>query len=749
MRIRIKKAVCICVLFICTFVLAVQFDNSKDVSATAIGVVNVSGYLNVRVGPGTSYDLLKSGGTGVTLSEGQRITITAKNGDWYHVKFNQNGKALKGYVLKKYVKVQMGEVCTNVAATVAQDSLKLRAEASDDSAFIKSNKTEIILEKETKVKIKNEKTVDNQKWYYVLCTYSSKSYRGYVKAESLTVLYDKEIPGIWQNAKKGTLCAEAGGNAVKSGNTTVTLNKGKQFNITSETNVSGERYFYVKLRFNDKTVKGYLPAKYVKFQIVKVENSNTPAETEAPASTEGPSETGEPDKTSEPASSDVPSETTEPNNTQEPVATPTPAPLTDEEFKKKLENEGFPESYIEPLMRLHAQYPNWEFKAFITGLKWDTVINKESVVGLNLLSNNKSYDWKSTEKGAYDWTTDKYIPYDGSTWVTASKKAVKYYMDPRNFLDERGIFMFELLEYISSTQSQEGVEKILKNTPMYNTKFSYPNSDGNDVSIKYSKAFIKAAETSKVSPYHLASRVKQEVVIGPELMSSSVSGKVKGYEGIYNFYNIGAYNSTEAGGAIANGLKWASSGDTYNRPWDNIYKSIVGGAQYIGKNYINVGQNTLYLEKFNVTAKNRYEHQYMANVEAPNSEATKTVSAYGVIDSDMSITFSIPVYEDMPESPCEVPSGGKNPNNYLKTLYVQNHPFTSKFKLGDDGSKTYKLTVDKSVESIKICATKVSTYSTVTGKGSKTLKDGVNTFTVKVTSESGSSRKYKIQVTRQ
>lgn len=46
----------------------------------------------------------------------------------------------------------------------------------------------------------------------------------------------------------------------------------------------------------------------------------------------------------------------------------------------------------------------------------------ESKVGLNLLSVNKSYAWKSTASKAYNWKTDKYIPYDGSTWVTASKR---------------------------------------------------------------------------------------------------------------------------------------------------------------------------------------------------------------------------------------------------------------------------------------------------------------------------------------
>ena len=78
--------------------------------------------------------------------------------------------------------------------------------------------------------------------------------------------------------------------------------------------------------------------------------------------------------------------------------------------------------------------------------------------------------------------------------------------------------------------------------------------------------------------------------------------------GYYNFYNIGAYNSTAAGGAIANGLKYAKNGSTNATlnsnsliPWTNRYRAIVGGAYIIGNSYISKGQNTIYLQKFNVT----------------------------------------------------------------------------------------------------------------------------------------------------
>lgn len=743
-----KRLVYVCITAVLILVFAGYFNNKNKVHAEAVGVVNVSGYLNVRKGPGTSYALLKSGGTGITLTNGQKVSITAKSGNWYNVSFKLNGKNHKGYVMGSYIKVQGGSVCTSVTASVNGGDLQLMEQASATGPCVQAGtgESDVIIPDGSEVTLMDETTKDGQKWYYILYNYEDEAYEGYVKAESLKISYGKGIPGIWEGSAKTPLYKNAGkSTVVKNAGKKVNVGIKKQFTIIKERTASKKRYFYIKVRAGKKTVYGYLPASSARFQIVQTEQDSPAEATEIPLSEE-PDTTEEPEATEGPEATETPAAAS-----PGPAATKLPAPaepMTDDEFKKKLQDDGFPDSYIKPLMELHGKFPYWEFEVFNTGLKWATVIKKESVVGVNLLSVNKSYDWKSTEEGAYDWKTDKYIPHDGSTWVAASEKAVKYYMDPRNFLDERGIFQFESLEYRSEAQTQDGVEKILNNTPMRDKKFTYTSASGGKSEIKYSEAFMKAAESSGVSPYHLASRVKQEVVISPTLMSTSVSGTVSGYEGIYNFYNIGAYSSTAAGGAVANGLKWASTGDTYNRPWNDRYKSITGGAEYIGKNYINAGQNTLYLEKFNVTSKNRYDHQYMTNVEAPNSEATKTVSAYGVIDQDMPIIFSIPVYNNMPDEPCEVPSGGKNPNNYLKTLYVKDYPFTSQFVLGDDGSKKYKLSVGKNVESIKICATKVSEYATISGTGNKELSEGVNTFTVKVTSESGDDRKYTIEVTR-
>jgi beta-N-acetylglucosaminidase len=109
---------------------------------------------------------------------------------------------------------------------------------------------------------------------------------------------------------------------------------------------------------------------------------------------------------------------------------------------------------------------------------------------------------------------------------------------------------------------------------------------------------------------------------------------------------------------MLNGLKWASAGKDYLRPWTDQYRSIVGGALYIGSGYINVGQNTVYLEKFNVTAKSRYTHQYMTNVAAASEEAANIKKAYaesGLLEKTP-LVFSIPVYKNMPKEPCAAPN---------------------------------------------------------------------------------------------
>jgi beta-N-acetylglucosaminidase len=414
---------------------------------------------------------------------------------------------------------------------------------------------------------------------------------------------------------------------------------------------------------------------------------------------------------------------------------------SDSDFEAYLTSQGFPESYKPQLRALHELYPNWIFKAVNTGLDWNTVVDNEiNKAGQikNLVqgtSVSPHYNWRSTTVG-YNIKTDTWSSYDGSNWFAASDELVTYYLDPRVYLYERFIFAFETLAYDSS-QTKTGVESILAGTFMYNTKPS-------GYSYTYSDLIMKAGKAAGISPYHIASRIKQEV--GTSL-SYVTNGKHDVYPGIYNFYNIGGYDSA-TGNAVTNALKWAATGTTYGRPWNNVYKSIYGGAQYIGNNYILKNQNTLYTEKFNVTnTANLYSHQYMSNVQAVSSEASKVYNAYaGAGTLNDTITFCIPVYNNMPDTMVSKPEDSGNPNNYLKSLSVSGYSLTPTFDV--NSTKKYSLIVPDSVSSIEISASPVSSSATVSGTGTVSLSKGTNTVKISVTAQNGNKRTYKLTIVR-
>lgn len=137
---------------------------------------------------------------------------------------------------------------------------------------------------------------------------------------------------------------------------------------------------------------------------------------------------------------------------------------TDSDFEAYLNSQGFPESYKDGLRQLHAQYPNWVFRSLKTGLDWNTVIENESLPPRNLVSSGSVSSWKSVESGAYNWDNSTWTGFDGSNWVAASDGIIRYYMDPRNFLDETYIFQFLSQEYNGSTQTRQGLETLVKDS---------------------------------------------------------------------------------------------------------------------------------------------------------------------------------------------------------------------------------------------------------------------------------------------
>lgn len=416
-----------------------------------------------------------------------------------------------------------------------------------------------------------------------------------------------------------------------------------------------------------------------------------------------------------------------------------PGYSSDQDFEKYLTSQGFPESYKEGLRKLHAKYPKWVFVADHTGKTWNEVVEAENKLGRSLIYGSAMSSWKSTVDGAYNWETGVWHEYDSGGWVQASSELVQYALDPRNFLNETNVFMFESLAFNSSIHSQSGVSNVISGTFMQS---SGHDLGYNGTSYNYASGLMLAGSNSGVSPYHLATRIIQEQ--GSQGTGSSISGTVSGYSGIYNYYNQGAYKTASAG-AIENGLIFSSRTDAATlRPWNTRMKSIIGGAIYIGSQYINRGQNTIYYEKFDLVSP--YWHQYMTNILAARSESQTASKAYSdTAKQNTALIFKIPVYNNMPASACAIPSGDGSPNNRLNSLSVDGYGITPSFQMN---TTSYDVIVPYNTSSVRINAGTVDGNARVDGAGTHNLQVGSNQIKVTVTAQNGSKKVYSLNVVR-
>lgn len=412
---------------------------------------------------------------------------------------------------------------------------------------------------------------------------------------------------------------------------------------------------------------------------------------------------------------------------------------SDADFESYMTKQGFPESYKPYLRTLHEQHPKWIFTAQKLGVDWNTALKEECVVGRNLVHSSALASWKSMEKGAYDFNGGYWYGLDGS-WVAASKEIIMYYMDPRNFLNDTYIFMFENQSYDPSYQTESGVKTILADTFMSGS-YTCPDTKKK---YTYSQTFMDAAKKSGVSPYHLASRCRNEQGVNGAPQSL---GTVKGYENYFNFFDIQAY-ATSTMTAAEMGCKYAkTTNPTYLLPWTNQYKSIVGGSIFLGTGYITKGQDTLYLQKFDMVdgGNGLYYHQYMTCVFGQANEAISLKNAYSQDILNSAMEFKIPVYNNMPDKLCPKPTSSGDNNNYLNSLSVSGTSISPKF---DKFTTSYTATVKAEISSVTVNANPLGKSAKVSGKGKVSLKTGENTIKVTCTAASGVKRTYTIKITR-
>ena len=394
---------------------------------------------------------------------------------------------------------------------------------------------------------------------------------------------------------------------------------------------------------------------------------------------------------------------------------------TDKTFEEQIAE--FPESYRPFLRQLHAVYPNWKFYADNIPMTLDEAVQLE--ITRKLVQNTSSKSWLSMGLGAYDWNTGKWVPQD-TNWYVASREVIKYYMDPRNFLNASYIYSYMQLNYDPSRQNEEGVKSIIKGT-FLEKKYSDPKDTAYGGS--YSKVIMAAAQSSGVNPYVLAATIIQEQ--GVNGTSSLISGNYKGYEGYYNFFNVNASGSTTAQ-KIINGLSYAKT-----KGWNTRSAAIIGGAAFCGNNYVSAGQNTYFYMNYNIKDPDRIWHEYAGAVHNAASSGNLVSKTYKDL-KNAELDFLIPVYEDMPSELSALPAKNSNLNNYyfnsisVSGLTPSFSRFTYSYDLKVTGDTTVKVTMPSG-------ASYVSANSYALGAG-------INTVRLKVKSQSGYTTDYVIDV---
>lgn len=412
-----------------------------------------------------------------------------------------------------------------------------------------------------------------------------------------------------------------------------------------------------------------------------------------------------------------------------------------ENYQDKLKSLGFPASYFPYLLEIHARHPNWNFVAEQLKLKFDDAVVGESGNGASLLQKSAPFDdgYLSLDANTYNILTDSFSGYPSEPgYYNASREAIAYYMDPRNYLNEKYIFAFETLGY-SANQNTSVVSSILTSQNFWPSIYQYYNRAGSiqDSKGNVSDDIVDASSKIGISAVHVASRIKQEIS-GLSTSDSRIGGNFtyngSSYSNYYNFFNIKSR---------CQNCSSIYSGYAYEQGWNTPYKGIYGGASFMYNGYISLNQDTIYYEKFDVSTTNgHFTHQYMQNLAAPIQEGGIKYKGYvtGLPSYlNTNITFVIPVYEEMPSHAVTAPRLG-NPNNYLKNLTVNGNT-VSNFNYN---TYNYNVYLPSSTTSVNIGATPINVNAHTKGLGNIPITATNQTNQIQVTAQNGKTRTYTI-----
>ena len=485
---------------------------------------------------------------------------------------------------------------------------------------------------------------------------------------------------------------------------------------------------------------------------------------------------------------------------------------TDNEFEKEMTKQGFPESYKSKLRQIHSEYPKWVFKAMHTDMTWEEAIKNESIVGRNLVTRESISSWKSIETGSYDWANSTWATFDGSKWMAASEGIIRYYMDPRNFLDSSNVFQFLQQNYDSSTQVASGVETLVKST------FMESRSTGNVSTIETTTTASQVAKGKKgvavnapgiqlglapkyvkdaniefkspagitMEPTPAAVEDTQPAAQSDNTSSANTSGEEKTYvdmimsaavQSNVNPYVLASMLIQEQGGKGTSGL---ISGTT--SPYEGHYNFFNIQAYHSGNQTATqrglwwASQSGSHLRPWNSREKaiiggamyygEKYVHAgqntfYLKKFNVQGSDPYKhQYMTYVEAAASEGIKLSRAYTAEMKAVKLEffIPVYKEMPNEIAKKPEGDGSPNNKLASLSVEGynispsfnadTSTYDLIVDSSVSSVKVNAGSVDSKASVSGTGTINLSQANTQVSIEVRAENGTTRKYVINIVK-
>ena len=485
---------------------------------------------------------------------------------------------------------------------------------------------------------------------------------------------------------------------------------------------------------------------------------------------------------------------------------------TDNEFEKEMTKQGFPESYKSKLRQIHSEYPKWVFKAMHTDMTWEEAIKNESIVGRNLVTRESISSWKSIETGSYDWANSTWATFDGSKWMAASEGIIRYYMDPRNFLDSSNVFQFLQQNYDSSTQVASGVETLVKST------FMESRSTGNVSTIETTSTASQVAKGKKgvavnapgiqlglapkyvkdaniefkspagitMEPTPAAVEDTQPSAQSDNTSSANSSGEEKTYvdmimsaavQSNVNPYVLASMLIQEQGVKGTSGL---ISGTT--SPYEGHYNFFNIQAYHSGNQTATqrglwwASQSGSHLRPWNSREKaiiggamyygEKYVHAgqntfYLKKFNVQGSDPYKhQYMTYVEAAASEGIKLSRAYTAEMKAVKLEffIPVYKEMPNEIAKKPEGDGSPNNKLASLSVEGynispsfnadTSTYDLIVDSSVSSVKVNAGSMDSKASVSGTGTINLSQANTQVSIEVRAENGTTRKYVINIVK-